>query len=329
MTAIHGNRFVTACLILGSLCSASTTVSAQENAPHEWLDKMATAVRTTNYEGTVIRLQNDKVEALKVVHMVVDGVVHEKVMIQEGNGLEIVRKGNEVQCILPDKQSVLVEEWNDQSTLFSTLPSSDIRFGSEYDVSIVRNERVAGRKAVMLAIRPHDEFRFGHRLWLDTETGFPLQTALIGDGGDAIEQVKFADINLDQEIHADALSPSISIENFRWFTTPRREIVQAVDSPWESDGLPVGFKVVSTHKEELPGKDAPVTHVLYSDGLASVSVFTEPANASNNFAKRSRVGASHSYSTRISGYQVTAVGEVPAATVEQIAKSMRFTGSAP
>jgi sigma-E factor negative regulatory protein RseB len=289
---------------------------------------MAQAVRTTNYEGTVIRLQNDKVEALKVVHMVSDGVVRERVIIQEGNGLEIIRNGNEVHCILPDKKSVLVEEWNDQSTVFSTLPSIDIRFGAEYDVSIIGNERVAGRKAVMLAIRPHDEYRFGHRLWLDTETGFPLQTTLIGDGGDAVEQVKFADISLGKEIHASALSPSISIENFRWFTTPRRELVQAVDSSWKSDNLPAGFKVVSTHDEELPGKETPVTHILYSDGLATVSVFTEPASA-QKFAKRSRVGASHSYSIRIGDYQVTAVGEVPATTVEQIAKSMQFTGRTP
>jgi len=325
MTKQRHNRLVTVCLVFGSLCGAVATVSAQETGPHEWLDKMAHAVRTTNYEGTVIRLQNDKVEALKVVHMVSDGVVRERVIIQEGNGLEIIRNGNEVQCILPDKRSVLVEEWNDQSTVFSTLPSIDIRFGAEYDVSIIGNERIAGRKAVMLAIRPHDEYRFGHRLWLDTETGFPLQTTLIGDGGDAVERVKFADISLGQEIHASALSPSVSLEDFRWFTSPRREIIEAVDSSWQSNDLPPGFKVVSTHDEQLPGKDTPVTHILYSDGLASVSVFTEPAGE-QQFAKRSRVGASHSYSVRMGDYQVTAVGEVPATTVERIAKSMQFTG---
>ena len=75
------------------------------------------------------------------MHLVVDGIVRERVLIQEGNGLEIIRNGNEVHCILPDKKSVLVEEWNDQSTLFFSMPSSDIRFGSEYDVSIVREER--------------------------------------------------------------------------------------------------------------------------------------------------------------------------------------------
>jgi sigma-E factor negative regulatory protein RseB len=253
--------------------------------------------------------------------MVVDGVVREKVIVQEGNGLEIIRNGNEVQCILPDKKSVLVEEWNDQSTLFSTLPSSDIRFGNEYDVSIVRTERVAGRKAIMLAIRPHDQFRFGHRIWLDTATGFPLQTKLMDSNGEAIEQVKFADISLGKDIDTSALAPSISTKDFRWFTEPQREITHTVDSPWQSDELPPGFRVVSTHEEELPGRELPVTHILYSDGLANVSVFIEPST-DKKIARRSRVGASNSFSVELEGFQITAVGEVPAATVEQFATSM-------
>lgn len=313
---------VTVCVAFGSLLAGVPGASAEDIAPRDWLNKMASAVQTTNYEGTVIRLQNGKVEALKVAHMISDGVIREKVLVQEGNGLEIIRNGNEVHCILPDKKSVLVEEWNDQNTLFSTLPASDIRFGNEYDVSISRHGRVAGRQAILLAIRPHDSYRFGHRIWLDMATGFPLQTTLIDDAGDAIEQVKFADISLDKEIHASALAPSISTENFRWITQPRRNVTAAVESPWSATDLPNGFRVVSIHEEELSGREVPVMHILYSDGLANVSVFIEPTSV-NKIARRSRVGASNSYSVENDGYQITAVGEVPAATVEKIATSMQ------
>ncbi|MDH3429193.1 MAG: MucB/RseB C-terminal domain-containing protein [Gammaproteobacteria bacterium] len=323
MMSLRRHTTVTAHVAIAGLIMGNTVLMAQETAPQDWLNRMASAVQSTNYQGTVIRLQDGRVEALKVAHSVSDGVVREKVIIQEGNGLEIIRHGNEVQCILPDKQSVLVEEWDDQSTLFSTLPSSDVRFGSEYDVSVVREERVAGRKAVLLAIRPHDGYRYGHRIWLDTETGFPLQTKLIGDDGEAIEQIKFADITLDEEIHASALASSINTDNFRWFTQPRRSIVAAVDSRWSNDNLPSGFRLVSNTEEELPGRDVPVTHILFSDGLANVSVFIEPADRID-IARRSRVGSSHSYSIETGGFQVTAVGEVPAATVEQIATSMQY-----
>jgi len=322
MTTRRRQLIATAFVALGGLVAATPGLAADEITPDDWLVKMASAVQTTNYEGTVIRVQNGKSDTLKVVHVVTDGVIHEKVVVQEGDGLEIIRNGNEVQCILPDKQTVRVEEWNDQSTLFSSLPSTDIQFGSEYDVSIVREERIAGRKAVLLAIRPHDEYRYGHRIWLDIATGFPLQTKLMRDGGEAIEQVKFADITLNEEIHASALAPSTSIENFRWFIQPQRKINHAVDSPWNSAELPSGFVVMSTHEEDLPGRDVPVVHILYSDGLANVSVFIEPAN-DKKFARRSRVGASNSYSVENGGYQVTAVGEVPAETVEKIATSMQ------
>ena len=111
-----------------ALCAAlivAAAVFAAENEPNQWLARMTVAVETISYEGTVIRISDGRAEALKVVHTVSDGVVREKVISQEGDGLEIIRNGNEVHCILPDRKSVLVDEWNDQSTLFSTLPSSD------------------------------------------------------------------------------------------------------------------------------------------------------------------------------------------------------------
>jgi len=108
------------------LVSVSGPVLA-DKLPLDWLNHMSAAVQSTSYEGTVIRIRDGNAEALKVVHTVKDGVIMEKVVAQEGNGLEIIRIGNEVHCILPDRKSVLIEEWDDQSTLFSTLPSSEIR----------------------------------------------------------------------------------------------------------------------------------------------------------------------------------------------------------
>ncbi len=307
-------------LAVGQLACSATAV-AERIAPNEWLSRMGAAVQSTSYEGTVIRIQDGKAEALKVVHTVSDGVIREKVVAQEGNGLEIIRNGNEVHCILPDRKSVLIEEWDDQSTLFSTLPTSEVRFGSEYDVSVVREDRVAGRQTILLAIRPHDGYRYGHRIWLDTETAFPLQTQLIGDDGSALEQVKFADISLNKTIHASALAPSYSTEDFRWLTQPSRHISHALETEWVSSNLPQGFRAVATHGEMMPGSDKVVTHIMYSDGLASVSVFVEPQGEAI-FEGPSRVGGTNSYSAMIDGHRVTAVGEVPALTVEQIATTM-------
>jgi sigma-E factor negative regulatory protein RseB len=310
-------------LLIAGQFACSGAVLADRVEPNELLNRMAAAVQMTSYEGTVIRIQDGKAEALKVVHTVSDGVIREKVVAQEGNGLEIIRNGNEVHCILPDRKSVLVEEWDDQSTLFSTLPSSQVRFGNEYDVSVVREDRVAGRRAILVAIRAHDDYRYGHRIWLDVETAFPLQTQLIGEDGAAIEQVMFADISLNKQIAASALEPSISTENFRFLDQQSRHVSRAIETEWGSDNLPPGFRVISTHAERMPGdEDVATTHILYSDGLANVSVFITPAK-SNVGTGPSRVGGSNSFSAVVDGHRVTAVGEVPAMTVEQIATTVR------
>jgi sigma-E factor negative regulatory protein RseB len=308
-------------LLAGQLyCSQDALAERLE--PNDWLNRMAAAVQRTSYEGTVIRIRNGEAEAIKVVHTISDGIVHEKVVSQEGDGLEIIRKGNEVHCILPDSRSVLVDEWDDRSTLFSTLPSSDVRFGNEYDVSVVRKERVAGRQAVLVAIRPHDDYRFGHRIWLDTETAFPLQTQLIDTDGTPIEQVKFADINLSRSIDPDMLSPSVDISSFRWVDQAPRHANHAINTPWRAAELPRGFRAVATHGETMPGGTEVTTHILYSDGLANVSVFIAPAGESMEEGAL-EIGGSSSYSTVIEGHRVTAVGEVPTMTLEQIATTMK------
>lgn len=307
-------------LLLGQLgCGASA--SAESTDPNDWLNRMAAAVQQTSYEGTVLRIRNGEAEALKVVHTISDGVVHEKVVSQEGDGLEIIRKGNEVHCILPDSRSVLVDEWDDRSTLFSTLPTSEVRFGNEYDVAVVREERIAGRQAILLAIRPHDDYRYGHRIWLDTETAFPLQTQMLGTDGNPIEQVKFAEIRLSRDIDPDMLAPSVDISAFRWVDQQPRHVGHAIETPWRAADLPRGFRPVATHGETMPGTSDVTTHIVYSDGLANVSVFIAPAGDSTEEGALQLSGA-RGYSTVIEGHRVTAVGEVPAVTLEQIATTM-------
>ena len=321
LTSIDTNK-AAACIVICGFFAGARAFAGDAGSPQEWLDRMGSAVQITNYAGTVVRVRHGEVDTFKVVHTVKDGVVREKVVIQDGNGLEIIRNGNEVHCILPDRRSVLVEEWNNQSTLFSTLPSSEIRFGNEYDVLIKDFERVAGRKAAKLAILPHDGFRYGYRIWLDTETGFPLQTQLIGDDNQPLEHVKFADISMHQDILSSALDPTHSTEDFKWYTEPRPTMNREVESDWSAAEAPSGFRVISTQQKLLPDAEDPLTHIVYGDGLVTVSVFIGPVTEGRK-TRRSSMGASNSYSTVVGDYRVTAVGQVPQITVEQIAKSMR------
>jgi sigma-E factor negative regulatory protein RseB len=307
-----------ALLATGMLYTASSLAQAD---PDEWLERMSVVVGTADYEGTVIRLQNGKADTLKVAHKIVDGVVNEKLISLEGNGLEIIRIGNEVHCILPDKKYVLVEEWSNQSTFFSALPSNVVRYGPQYNLSLVREDRVAGRSSVMLAIRPHDEFRYGHRIWLDNQNSFPLKTELVDVNGEVIEQIKFADIRFGDSVAENILAPSVNIDSFTWYTEPSHSQVIAVETDWNSDDLPAGFQVVSAIKEQKDEASESVTHIVFSDGLANVSVFVAE-NSDKESAGPSRVGTSNSYSLKQGDYHITAVGKVPLTTVRRIATSM-------
>lgn len=307
---------------------ASGAAAAQQQSPAYWLERMARAADSLDYEGTVIRRQHGEAEALKVVRKIIDGVVNERVSAQEGDGIEIIRVGGEVHCILPGKKSVLVEAWNSQSAIFSALPRSDVSDTPQYDLSLVRKGRVAGRPAILLAVRPHDQYRYAHRIWIDTETALPLQTELLDVDGGLVQEVKFADITIGDGIRAQDLDPSVNLEGFTWYREPAPRYRNVdVEASWVSEDLPAGFRVVSTSTEIATDEDAADsggqrTHILYSDGIASVSVFIEPASGDDR-PGWAVLGASNSYSVAADGYQITAVGEVPAITVQRIAVSMR------
>ncbi len=312
---------VASALILSIGLFSGAVIALADKSPDEWLSSMRAAVQSTSYEGTVVRILDGDAEVLRVVHTISDGVVHEKIVAQEGSGLVILRSGNRVHKILPDRQSVLVEEWADESRLFSTLPSSDMRFGSEYDLSIDRSDRIAGRETIVLAIRPHDNYRYGHRIWLDTETSFPLQTQLV-DGSKVLQQIKFADISITQDIPASHLTTSFVTDQFTWFKQSSIPHGVDIETAWVNGELPVGFAPVSTHKEVIAGSEDMVTHILFSDGLANVSVFVSPISGASAAGSTS-MGSSNSFCTINGDFEITAIGEVPAATVEQIATTMR------
>ena len=295
---------------------------AQQMSPGEWLDRMSTALNSTDYEGTVIRRQRGESEALKVAHKIVDGVVNERLASQEGSGLEIIRIGNEVHCILPDQKSVLVESWNNQSTLFTALPRSEATNTTQYDLSLVREGRVAGRSAIMLAVRPHDEYRYGHRIWLDRDTAFPLMTSLIGTDGEVIEEIKFAEIKMGENIAAAALDPSVALDSYTWYRAPDFIQSATVETEWDCEDLPAGFRAISTKTEQMAESESPTTHIVYSDGIVKISVFIADKlmEESGGWAL---VGTSNSFTAEVDGFQVTAVGEVPGVTVQRVASSMR------
>jgi sigma-E factor negative regulatory protein RseB len=76
-------------------------------------------------------------------------------------------------------------------------------------------------------------------------------------------------------------------------------------------------------KEPMLTSRIPVEHLVYSDGLAMVSIYVEKLDKQPDIVVgASNFGGINTYAVYTSGYQITAVGEVPKITVKLMADSV-------
>lgn len=291
-----------------------------------WLAGMTQALAESTYQGDFLHLGNGRVEKLRILHRVKDGVVNEHLLSLSGRGREVIRIGGEVQCYLPDQRQVLVESHVAHGSLLGTLPSFDDNLEANYRVEMAgRAQSVLGRPARVVAINPRDGYRFGYRVWIDEGTHMPVRTELCDANGAVLEQVLFTELKVGGVLADAAFRPAIQADGFAWIRQAAAMPHPAQSAlPMQLMQLPPGFRVSSSGDEVLPGSSARVTHVVLSDGLASVSVFIEEPPAPPRMASEGegRVGSSYAYARVVGGRQVTAVGEVPPVTVEFIASGV-------
>jgi sigma-E factor negative regulatory protein RseB len=160
-------------------------------------------------------------------------------------------------------------------------------------------------------------------LWLDQETAMPLQSTLIDERGAVVEQILFTDIEIPADIPASALQPTIDTTGFMTLRASESTPL-AAEIPWRAAAVAVGFRLSHETQSQMAGSDTPVRHLVYSDGLATVSVFIEaPATKTDVRDGFTAAGSTNAYSMTLSdGSKVTAIGEVPRQTVRTIASSL-------
>ncbi len=331
------------CTVVGTLLAAAPLLASSHEDPREWLQKMSQALATRNYDGTFFHLSDGRVEAMRITHSYQNGRATERLQSLEGAGREYIRKDGRLTCYLPDKHRILVETSPGGGPFLSALPRFGDGADQYYRIDALPDARVLGKPVHVIVVSPKDHYRFGYRLWLDAKTAMPLKTQLCDSRGRVLEQILFASLKMPKSIPARDLEPNLStvgmqrvVQNPAGRATPGAADFRAAE-------LPPGFHLTVAGAQTIGTAKRPAEHLVYSDGLATVSVFVEPGRARGAEAIATaatgagpqasapmhglaRLGAGFAFSTVVQGHQVTAVGEVPAETVEFIAQAVKAFG---
>src|ERR1700686_3336417 len=283
---------------------ASVAAAAADDDPSDWLARTDQALATRNYEGVFVHEHAGETETLRVIHRVGSEGVSERLLSMDGSGREFIRKGSQLTCYLPDKRTVLVEKSNDAGLLLASLPRINATSAGLYQVTQLQKARVSGRDARVIAVVPMDQLRYGYRVWIDEATAMPLKTQLRNGAGQVLEQIVFTDLRLPAHIADAELEPAVDARNYRWV----QQLADPVDShvrsiSWEASVLPPGFRMTVSARQML--RSGPVEHLVFSDGLASVSVFVETGRApraEHGSDDAATIGSSSAYATVVQGY---------------------------
>jgi len=324
------------CAIVGAmLVGLPEAVCAGDDDPRVWLEKMNQALATRNYDGMFMHVSDGRIETMRIVHRVQAGRVTERLSSMDGPGREFVRTNDELTCYLPDKKTILVESGAERGPFLGSLPQFGAGVNEFYQIDSLPSTRVLGKAVRVIAVNPRDQFRFGYRLWLDEKTAMPLKTQLCDTRGNVIEQIVFARLDMPDSIADSELAPTVRTEGMRWVHQNSGDNASTDLPGFRASQLPPGFHLTVAGAQTLGGASVPATHLVYSDGLATVSVFVEAGAHDKSAAEQAveeppreglvRVGSGFVYSTVVQGHQVTAVGEVPAQTVEFIARSVKLS----
>lgn len=317
--------FLLAAALLAGIPGVSRAEGVHQTDALGWLKKVAAAAHQLNYSGTYIYQSGDHVETSRITHIRDDNGEHEKLEALDGSPREVIRNNDEVLCFRPDNHtSVVVEKRKIEKSFPALLPRHLGGITENYRVRFAEQDRAAGHPCQVIVLEPKDQYRYRHRLWADLATGLLLKAGTLNEKNEVIGQFAFTQIAIGGQIERESLKPKISGRKVVISSEPATATeLQQDDLTWVVKQPPPGFSQVTVMKRMMPGKDVPVKHLVFSDGLATVSVFIEPvASGAKPVQGVTRQGIINIYTRTVADHQVTVVGEVPAVTVIQIGNSV-------
>lgn len=357
-------RFAFCETLLGGLLLVTANAYAGEGQDSldrhglDWLRVVVFAAHQTDYSGVFIYQYDNRVETSRITHVVEPDSEYERVESLDGPRREIIRHHGQVWCYTNQKMEQ-VDSRQGYSRFPSLLPEQLSALSANYRVKEAGVERVAEYNAQVILLQPRDNLRYTHKIWVHTDSGLLLKAAVLGDKNQLVEQYAFTQLQIGGDIDRSWIKAITASANSGsgipkpgnsplpkgdvkltqpdggspGFGTSLGQGAAAdlhgapVNSGWLVDALPAGFKKTMEIQRRMRGKPAPVTQLVFSDGLSAISVFIEPSDGKeDDVAGLSSRGAMNLYHKVVDKNLFTVVGEVPPRTVMQVLDSVRHSG---
>ena len=326
----------TSLIVLTATISQISNTNPIERSADLWLEDMIVALREVNYEGTIGHFDGSDLTSLHFSQVIVDGVEYERMCHLNGARRELMRSGSRVLLYVDEDETrdlaQLMEEWPKLavSLLFSK------KFNSLKDIyftSLMGEDRIAQRDAIIIDVIPKRADRYGFRLWIDKETALLLRAEMRDETDELLEAVMFTSIEID------SLSPyefmaQVDVTSGNIFELPFDEDSRdtIADSQWAREWVPQGFAVYKegglsaadgrSHQNQSGSK------IHYSDGMVTFSLFIEKTDETGMGDIETSDGPTTVVSRRTldhtgNPYRVTVVGELPKQTAWRIARGVK------
>jgi len=308
-----------------------TSLSAQANGDDDmWqvMQKAAVSARALTYQGIFVFQSGKQTRSVQITHMFNDKGEFARNVLLDGTPRQLLSQGSDLVIYNQKNEKVVIEKRHGQNMFPAVLPTNIESIKASYVVHSGDTERVADRSAQIYILESKDGLRYSYKLWIDTDYGLILKSVLFNSRNEVIESIAFSQIGLMSLENLDWFKPKIdSKKNYVMEEEVPTSTDTATKNFWSIKELPAGYHKVDQMMQMVHGNSKPVTHLVFSDGLAYVSLFIEQANPKFKIGAKpiqNIVGNTSYFMNVTDGYQVTVVGEVPEIAVAQIGNAVIF-----
>ena len=306
--------------------SSPSAPAVESRSINDWLMRMHEASRKRSYIGTFVVSSGGAMSSAKIWHVCEGDQQMERVETLTGAPRSIFRHNDQVVTFMPDHKVVRSEKRESLGMFPQLLQSADSRIADYYKVKQEGTERVAGVEADIVLLVPKDSMRFGYRVWTEQKKGLVVKLQTLDTDGKVLEQAAFSELQLDAPVKMDKLLQMMGrVEGYR-VEKPVLVKTSASAEGWVLKAPVAGFKPMSCYKRPAvanPATGEEPLQWIFSDGLASVSIFVEPFDRARHERESSlSMGATQTITRQLDTYWVTVMGEVPMGTLKLFANGL-------